>query len=72
MLCIITVPMQIKVIDGGDGKCVCEMKVAEHMRNGLGTLHGGLIALLVDSVSTWGLMSYKSGEPGVTVNINIS
>ncbi|CAD5117204.1 DgyrCDS6001 [Dimorphilus gyrociliatus] len=62
-----------KLIDGGNGRCICEMKVEEEHENRGQTLHGGMTATLVDNISTIALMSYNDGTPpGVSVNMNIS
>lgn len=47
------------------------MKVDESHLNPGGTLHGGLTATLVDSISTLAIMSAES-HPGVSVDMNIS
>ncbi|XP_014707096.1 acyl-coenzyme A thioesterase 13 [Equus asinus] len=54
------------------GKVICEMKVEEEHTNKMGTLHGGLIATLVDSISTVALLLSERGAPGVSVDMNIT
>ena len=54
------------------GKCVAEMEVAEEHTNKGGTLHGGLTATLVDTISTVALMTTGPGNPGVSVDINVT
>ena len=59
------------MISSSKGQCVCEMTVDETHLNPRGTLHGGLIATLVDSISTLAIISAES-NPGVSVDMNIS
>ena len=47
------------------------MTVDDSHLNPVGTLHGGLTATLVDSISTLAIMSAES-PPGVSVDMNIS
>ena len=63
---------QVKIVDAGAGKCVAEMEVAEEHTNKGGTLHGGLTATLVDTISTVALMTTGPGNPGVSVDINVT
>ncbi|XP_016970431.2 acyl-coenzyme A thioesterase 13 [Drosophila rhopaloa] len=60
----------IKITDGGDGRAVGEFTVAKEHLNRQGTLHGGLMATIVDICTTYALMS-KGSHPGVTANLNI-
>ncbi|XP_041358976.1 acyl-coenzyme A thioesterase 13-like [Gigantopelta aegis] len=62
----------IKVVDGAEGKCVCELAVTQELTNVRGMLHGGTTALLVDSISTMALLTKTDNIPGVSVNMNIS
>ena len=50
---------------------MCEMTVDDSHLNAGGTLHGGMTASLVDSISTLAIMSAGS-NPGVSVDINVS
>lgn len=59
------------MISGSDGGCVCELKVTEDNKNLYGTMHGGIMATLVDAVSTWGMEALTS-NPGVSVELNIT
>ena len=59
-------------MSGGEGRCLCEMTVEEDHQNRGGTLHGGLTATLVDSVSTVALMTTGKGNPGVSVDLSVS
>ncbi|ESP00542.1 hypothetical protein LOTGIDRAFT_157816 [Lottia gigantea] len=62
----------IKVLDGGEGNCICELPVKEELLNGVGTLHGGMTATLMDAVSTWALMTTGDSKPGVSVDLSVS
>lgn len=59
-------------MSGGAGRCVCELTVDEEHTNRGGTMHGGLTATLVDSVSTVALMTTEKQVPGVSVDMNIT
>ncbi|VTJ51864.1 Hypothetical predicted protein [Marmota monax] len=48
------------------------MKVEEQHANKMGTLHGGLTATLIDSISTVALLCSERGLPGVSVDMNIT
>ena len=60
------------VVSAVPGKVICEMKVEEEHTNKMGTLHGGMIATLVDCVSTYVLLCTERGAPGVSVDMNIT
>ncbi|CAG9832574.1 unnamed protein product [Diabrotica balteata] len=63
----------LNIVSMGNGKCIAELKVLEEHTNPMGTLHGGLSATLVDSVSSYGLFTHeKGGVKSVSVNINVS
>ena len=53
------------------GKCELEMTVDESHLNRIGYLHGGMTAMLVDTVSTMAIACSDS-HPGVSVDMNIS
>ncbi|XP_070840100.1 acyl-coenzyme A thioesterase 13-like [Chaetodon trifascialis] len=63
---------KVDVLSSSPGKVVCEMKVEEEHTNRGGTLHGGLIATLVDVISTVAIMNTERGAPGVSVDMNIT
>lgn len=48
------------------------MKIEEEHTNRMGTLHGGLTATLVDSISTMALLCTEMGMPGVSIDMNIT
>ncbi|XP_067677915.1 acyl-coenzyme A thioesterase 13-like [Haliotis asinina] len=63
---------QIRVVDGEEGRCVCELVVSPELSNPRGSLHGGVAATLVDIVSTWAVMTTGEKKPGVSVDLSIS
>lgn len=60
------------LVSAAPEKLICEMKVEEQHTNKFGTLHGGLTATLVDSISTMALMCTERGAPGVSIDMNIT
>lgn len=54
-----------------NGSLQAEIKVTEEHTNPMGTLHGAFSALLVDSVSSFALMSKVIG-PHVSVDIHMT
>ncbi|KAG5876355.1 hypothetical protein JTB14_009040 [Gonioctena quinquepunctata] len=49
------------------------MKVDEEHLNVFGTLHGGFSAFLVDTISSWAVLSHKNCEhPNVSVDLNLT
>ena len=44
----------------------------EEHQNAGGTLHGGLTATLVDSLTTLALLSMENGRPGVSIDLSVS
>lgn len=63
---------KVTLVSAAPGKLICEMKVEEQHTNKFGTLHGGMTATLVDSISTIALMCTERGAPGVSVDMNIT
>ncbi|XP_023720534.1 acyl-coenzyme A thioesterase 13 isoform X2 [Cryptotermes secundus] len=63
---------QVKIISAGDGNCHAELVVGPEHKNKIATLHGGMTATLVDTLSTMGLLTHKVGVPGVTVDLHVS
>lgn len=56
-----------------NGKCLAELKVLQEHANVLGGLHGGLSATLVDSISSYALLTHeKGGVASVSVDINLT
>ncbi|XP_071964371.1 acyl-coenzyme A thioesterase 13-like [Antedon mediterranea] len=62
----------IQVVSAKPGHCVCRLKVDEEHLNMYGTMHGGYISTLIDSVTTFALLSTEAGTAGVSVNLNVS
>eukprot|EP00088_Acartia_fossae_P033577 TRINITY_DN34373_c1_g1_i1.p1 TRINITY_DN34373_c1_g1~~TRINITY_DN34373_c1_g1_i1.p1 ORF type:complete len:160 (+),score=16.71 TRINITY_DN34373_c1_g1_i1:51-482(+) len=60
-----------RVVSGTPGACTMSLKVEEEHCNGMGTLHGGFSAHLVDSITTFALMTNDDAHPGVSVNMNL-
>ena len=63
---------QAKITDGSEGRVKCEIPVSAELLNGVGALHGGAIATIVDSVSTWAVVSVGNNVPGVSIELSIS
>nr|XP_040138033.1 acyl-coenzyme A thioesterase 13 [Ictidomys tridecemlineatus] len=63
---------QVTLVSAAPEKVICEMKVEEQHANKMGTLHGGLTATLIDSISTVALLCSERGLPGVSVDMNIT
>ncbi|KAJ8930127.1 hypothetical protein NQ314_017092 [Rhamnusium bicolor] len=64
---------KVTIISLEDGNCTAEMKVSKEHTNPLGGLHGGFSATLVDSISSFALVSHKNGAiPSVSVDIHIT
>ena len=63
---------KVKIVTANPGKVVAELTVEEEHQNASGTLHGGFIATLIDSMTTLALLSGENGRPGVSVDLNVS
>mmetsp|Transcript_1192 Transcript_1192/g.3372 ORF Transcript_1192/g.3372 Transcript_1192/m.3372 type:complete len:165 (+) Transcript_1192:188-682(+) len=61
----------IKIVEATPGRCICSFKAEPERLNRYGTLHGGCIATLVDSVSTVALVT-EINESGVSVNLAVT
>ena len=48
------------------------MKVSEEHTNLGGTLHGGMTATMVDTISTFALLTTEPYKPGVSVDLSVS
>lgn len=53
------------------GKCTFQWKVEEEQLNGLGTLHGGFTAYVLDYSTSAALMAMGS-TPGVSIDLGVS
>ena len=63
----------LTVVSAGEGNIKCTIPVLQEHLNGLGTMHGGCVASLVDTVSTFGLVTGNvDGKLGVSVNMAIT
>ena len=63
----------LTLLSHGDGLARMECPVAGPTQNVNGSLHGGVIALLVDEAGTVALASAdREGRPGVTTDLTIS
>ncbi|XP_045717678.1 acyl-coenzyme A thioesterase 13 [Phyllostomus hastatus] len=63
---------KVTLVSAAPGKVTCELRVEEEHTNKLGTLHGGLTATLVDTISTLALLCTERALPGVSVDMNIT
>ncbi|XP_037008897.1 acyl-coenzyme A thioesterase 13 [Artibeus jamaicensis] len=63
---------KVTLVSADPGKVTCELRVEEEHTNKFGTLHGGLTATLVDSISTLALLCTERALPGVSVDMNIT
>lgn len=55
---------------GGEGRCIAEFVVGPENVNQGGALHGGLTATIVDTFTTYTLLT-KDCNPGVTVDLHV-
>ena len=53
------------------GKCTFQWKVEEEQLNGVGTLHGGFTAYVLDYSTTVALLAMGS-KPGVSIDLGVS
>ena len=60
------------MVDGGKGWLVCEFPVEDEDKNSHGTLHGGFMSAVVDSVSSWALMLVDGGRQHASTSIHIT
>lgn len=62
-----------RVTEYGDGRARVELDVTAAVQNVNGTLHGGVVAALVDQAGTIAIMSGdREGRPGVSTDLNVS
>ncbi|KAG5667847.1 hypothetical protein PVAND_015816 [Polypedilum vanderplanki] len=64
----------LKFIDGGDGKATAELTLKPEHLNKMGGLHGGLSSTIVDSVTTFALMTkdIENIRSGVSVDLHLT
>lgn len=58
------------ITDISETGAVCEVVVSEALTNNYGTLHGGVIATLVDVVGTIALLGRDPRRAGVSIEMN--
>lgn len=63
---------QVELVSAGEGRCLCKLKVGEEHTNPGGTLHGGMTASMVDTISTMALLTTEPHAPGVSVDLSVS
>ncbi|KAF5278573.1 hypothetical protein FQA39_LY00615 [Lamprigera yunnana] len=65
---------KLTIVKAGEGICIGEMKVEEEHTNPMKGLHGGLMATLVDCLTTYALMtnSRSTCVPTVSVQLNMT
>ncbi|XP_076064897.1 acyl-coenzyme A thioesterase 13-like [Oratosquilla oratoria] len=63
---------KVRIISGGGGKCVAELKIEKEHQNRGGTLHGGLVATLVDTITSIALMTSEKQVLGTSVDLSVS
>lgn len=63
---------QVRITSADHGRVIGELTVEEEHQNRGGTLHGGLTATMVDNMTTLALLSMEDGQPGVSVDLNIT
>ncbi len=62
---------QLEVLSASDEKCVFAWKVEESLLNVGGTLHGGVIASVIDNTTTIALGSTAEGRRGVSMDLSV-
>ncbi|XP_036142178.1 acyl-coenzyme A thioesterase 13 isoform X2 [Monomorium pharaonis] len=63
----------VRLLSAGDGKCKAQFTVTEEHLNHGGFLHGGFTSTIIDCVSTYALMTYKTDPPpGASVDLHVT
>ncbi|XP_022315074.1 acyl-coenzyme A thioesterase 13-like [Crassostrea virginica] len=62
---------KISIVSGGGGNVTCEFGVEEEHRNSHGTLHGGLMSLLVDAITTWALHTKVRDRNSASIDLSL-
>lgn len=62
----------VELLSLQEGKASFKMKVDESHLNGVGTLHGGMTAFLVDNLTTGTVLTKPPHLPGVSIDMSIS
>ncbi|XP_033645201.1 acyl-coenzyme A thioesterase 13-like [Asterias rubens] len=63
---------KVDITSASPGRCQCELTVQEEQANRRGTLHGGFISTLVDTLTTVAVISSTAGVPGVSIELCVS
>ncbi|KAF2882249.1 hypothetical protein ILUMI_23917 [Ignelater luminosus] len=65
---------KVKVVSVGDGNCVAELKIDNEHANSMNILHGGFSAMLVDVITSFGLLTIEQYYmiPSVTVDLHLT
>ncbi|XP_069941973.1 acyl-coenzyme A thioesterase 13 isoform X1 [Cherax quadricarinatus] len=63
---------KLRIVSGGKGRCIAEMRIEKEHTNRIGVLHGGFTAMLVDAVSTMALRTTEKAVPGISVDISVT
>lgn len=58
-------------MSGGGGNITCEFEVVEDHRNSHGTLHGGMMSLLVDAVTSWALHTKVRDRNSASIDLSL-
>ena len=59
------------MVSAGEGRCTCELELTDEHLNAGNTLHGGLTATLVDSISTVAITT-TNNPPGISTDLNVT
>ena len=62
---------QVELLSLQEGKASFKMKVDETHLNGMGNLHGGMTAFLVDNLTTATVLTKQPHLPGVSIDMSL-
>ncbi|KAB0802356.1 hypothetical protein PPYR_04542 [Photinus pyralis] len=65
---------KVNIVKIGNGACVAELKIEKEHTNPFDGLHGGMIASMVDTLTSYALLTHKAAEgvPSVSVDMHVS
>ncbi|KAK5649997.1 hypothetical protein RI129_001026 [Pyrocoelia pectoralis] len=63
--------IKLNITKAENGVCIAELKVEKEHTNGMGGLHGGCIATIVDSLTSYALFTHKAAEGVLSVSVDI-
>ncbi|KAK4881941.1 hypothetical protein RN001_005260 [Aquatica leii] len=65
---------KVNIIEAEKGICVAELLIEEEHTNPMRGLHGGLMATIVDSLTSYALFTHEKvqGIPSVSVDLNMT